>query len=69
MPSYKINYLHDDGTLAAKFETQCAGDTQAKIIAHAMKMHGARQIEIWNGFTLIYTRPQNGAETARIARN
>ncbi|HEY5339218.1 MAG TPA: hypothetical protein VIJ85_13510 [Rhizomicrobium sp.] len=68
MPAYKINYLHDDGTLAAKFETQCAGDTEAKIIAHAMKMDGA-QIEVWNGFKLIYTRPQNSAETARIARN
>jgi hypothetical protein len=58
MPSYEINYLHDDGSLAAKFAAQCSGDKEAKILAHAMKMAGAFQIEVWNGKALIYTRPQ-----------
>jgi hypothetical protein len=58
MPAYEIVYLNDDGSLAAKFAAQCHGDTQAKVLAHAMKMDGTRQIEVWNGKTLIYTRPQ-----------
>jgi hypothetical protein len=58
MPAYEINYLHNDGSLAAKFEMQCASDKEAKILAHALKMDGAKQIEVWNGRALIYTRPQ-----------
>jgi hypothetical protein len=58
MPSYEINYLHDDGSLAAKFAAQCRGDKEAKILAHAMKLAGVLRIEVWNGKALIYTRPQ-----------
>jgi hypothetical protein len=61
MPAYEINYLHDDGSLAAKFAAQCSGDKEAKILAHAMKMAGAFQIEVWNGKALIYTRPQKAS--------
>jgi hypothetical protein len=59
MNPYEINYLKHDGSLAAKFTTQCSDDTQAKVLAHAMKLDGARQIEVWQGQTLIYTRPQH----------
>jgi hypothetical protein len=58
MPAYEIVYLNDDGSLAAKFAAQCQGDTEAKVLAHAMKMDGTRQLEVWNGKTLIYTRPE-----------
>ena len=59
MTAYEINYLKTDGTLAAKFTAQCETDTAAKVLAHAMKMAGARQIEVWQGKTLIYCRPQH----------
>ena len=58
MTDYEINYLHNDGSLAAKFAAHCASDKDAKILAHAMKMASDCQIEVWNGKTLIYTRPQ-----------
>lgn len=58
MPAYEINYRHDDGSLTAKIETHCASDKEAKILAHAMKMDGARALEVWQGETLIYARPQ-----------
>jgi len=58
MPAYEINYLHDDGSLAAKFAAQCNGDREAKILAHAMKLEGPLRIEVWNGKALIYARPQ-----------
>jgi hypothetical protein len=58
MPEYEITYRHDDGSLTAKIETQCATDMQAKTLAHAMKVDGARQFEVRQGDTLIYARPQ-----------
>lgn len=58
MTPYEINYFKQDGSLAGKFTAQCASDTAAKVLAHAMKMDDARQIEVWHGETLIYTRPQ-----------
>ena len=58
MPAYEIHYRHDDGTLSAKIETNCASDKEAKIFAHAMKMDGVRHLEVWLGDTLIYERPQ-----------
>ncbi|HEY2069008.1 MAG TPA: hypothetical protein VGG48_05595 [Rhizomicrobium sp.] len=58
MQTYEINYLKDDGSLAAKFATQCANDKDAKILAHAMKMAGGFQIEVWSGKALIYARPE-----------
>ena len=59
MPAYEINYRHGDGSLTAKIETHCASDKEAKILAHAMKMEGAHQLEVWQGETLIYARPQD----------
>jgi hypothetical protein len=57
MPSYEICYLNQDGSLAAKFSTICDDQTKAKVMAHAMKLDGAKQIEVWDGRSLIYTRP------------
>lgn len=67
MPAYEINYRHGDGSLTAKIETHCASDKEAKILAHAMKMDGARQLEVWQGDTLIYARPQDHAEKVAIS--
>ena len=58
MPTYDICYLNTDGTLAAKFCALCTDDKQAKILAHAMKRSGTRQIEVWDGKTLVYQRPE-----------
>jgi hypothetical protein len=58
MADYEINYLHTDGSLAAKFAARCSDDKEAKILAHAMKLAGVCQIEVWNGKALIYARPQ-----------
>ncbi|HSM95050.1 MAG TPA: hypothetical protein VLT91_03335 [Rhizomicrobium sp.] len=67
MPAYEINYRHGDGSLTAKIETHCACDKDAKILAHAMKMDGVRQIEVWQGDTLIYARPLDRAGRVPIA--
>ena len=61
MPAYEINYRHDDGSLTAKIETHCASDKEAKILAHAMRVDGARQIEVWREDVLIYARPETRA--------
>ena len=58
MPSYDIRYLDNDGTLKAKIATECANDIQAKVLAHAMKADGAKRIEVWDGPTLVYERPE-----------
>jgi len=58
MPTYDICYLNADDTLAAKLSALCADDKQAKILAHAMKLAGTRKIEVWDGVTLVYQRPE-----------
>lgn len=67
MPAYEITYRHDDGSLTAKIETHCASDKEAKILAHAMKMQGAHQLEVRQGDTLIYARPQSRVEQAPVS--
>ena len=57
MPSYDIRYLDSDGSVTANIATECANDTQAKVLAHAMKADGAKRIEVWDGPNLIYQRP------------
>jgi len=58
MPTYDICYLNADDTLAAKLSALCIDDKQAKILAHAMKLAGTRKIEVWDGKTLVYQRPE-----------
>lgn len=59
MPSYDIRYLNDDGSLNATIATECANDIQAKVLAHALKAEGSRRIEVWDGPTLVYERPES----------
>ncbi len=68
MPNYDIRYLDDAGTLKAKIATECANDTHAKVLAHAMKAAGSKRIEVWDGPTLIYARPERCLGTNEIMR-
>jgi hypothetical protein len=61
MPAYEIRYLNKDGSLAARFHATCVGDDDAKKLAHAIQLDGARQIAVWDGQRLIYTRPLTGS--------
>lgn len=58
MRHYEICYRNSDGSLAAKLSAQCRSETQAKVLAHAMKLAGTSQIEVWDGKTLVYQRPE-----------
>ncbi|GAA0567202.1 hypothetical protein [Rhizomicrobium electricum] len=58
MPNYDIRYLAEDGSVKAKIATECANDMQAKVLAHAMKTAGSKRIEVWDGPTLVYERPE-----------
>lgn len=57
MPNYELVYLNTDRSVAAKINSLCDDDTKAKVLAHAMRVHGASQMEVWKDDTLIYTRP------------
>jgi hypothetical protein len=59
MPAYEICYLDTEGALTYKFAADCADDGRAKVLAHAMKLPGAKRLEVWSGETLIYTRPSD----------
>lgn len=59
MPSYDIRYLNEDGTVRAAVAAECDTDMQAKVMAHAMLAAGTKRIEVWDGRTLVYERPQN----------
>jgi hypothetical protein len=58
MPNYDIRYLAEDGSVTAKVAAECANDLQAKVMAHALMAHGAKRIEVWDGPTLVYERPE-----------
>ena len=68
MPAYDICYLNQDGSLAAKLSASCDDALKAKVLAHAMRVEGARQIEVWDGRTLIYARPERGTGLASDER-
>ena len=55
--SFDICYLSADGRLLCKFVVQCRNATCAKVVAHAMKLPTYKRIEIWQGETVIYSRP------------
>ena len=57
MPAYEIRYRDADGALAYQFSADCDDDGRARILAHAMKLPSARQLEVWRGEALIYSRP------------
>jgi hypothetical protein len=64
MPAYEICYLNTDGSLAATLSAMCEDEMKAKVLAHAMKLAGTKQIEVWDGRTLVYARPDRGNRRA-----
>jgi hypothetical protein len=58
MPSYEICYLHEDGSLMGHVCADAVSDKHAKILAHAMRLPGARAMEVWCGDALVYARPE-----------
>lgn len=58
MPIYEICYLDAGNALLGTFCVPCTSDKQAKIMAHAMRVSGARRLEVWKGAVLVYERPQ-----------
>lgn len=58
MPNFEICYLDGDGSLACSFSAMCASETQAKVLAHAMKLRDYKKFEVWRDRTLVYQRPQ-----------
>ena len=58
MPNYQIFYLDAAGQLLSTVSMPCAGDKQAKILAHAMRCSGTKRFEVWNAARLVYERPQ-----------
>ena len=61
MPNYEICYLHENGTLAFQFAANCDDDLHAKVLAHAMKERDHKSLEVWDGRTLVYERPEREA--------
>jgi hypothetical protein len=59
MPSYEICYLDNDGSLSCTFSAECANETHAKVLAHAMKLSACRKFEVWQELRLVYERPQH----------
>jgi len=59
MPSYEICYLDNDGSLSCTFSAECANETHAKVLAHAMKLSACRKFEVWQERRLVYERPQH----------
>jgi hypothetical protein len=58
MPNFEICYLDGEGSLACSFTASCANETQAKVLAHAMKLKDYKTFEVWHDRTLVYQRPQ-----------
>src|SRR3954471_18267203 len=59
MPAYEICYLDCDGSLTYTFAATCDDHNRAKVLAHAMKLPGAKRLEVWHGEALIYARPSD----------
>jgi hypothetical protein len=62
MPAYEIRYLNDNGLLAYKFIADCANESRAKVLAHAMKLPDYKCLEVWSDEILIYARPSSLAQ-------
>jgi hypothetical protein len=59
MPAYEIRYLDKSNVLAARFRVGCRDDDEAKKLAHSIEvqMDAIRQIAVWEGQRLIFTKP------------
>jgi hypothetical protein len=66
MPSYEICYLNADGSLACTLSAPCADETQAKVLAHAMKLSVYKRFEVWQDDRLVYVRPDRRVEDAEM---
>jgi hypothetical protein len=62
MPAYEICYKDDSGNLARAFSVKFDSELRAKILAHALKPQECRQLEVWDGDRLIYSRPEQIAD-------
>jgi hypothetical protein len=60
MRPYCLRYLKSNGKLAVQHWANCVDDAEAKYIALAGNP-GARQVEVWDGETLIFTGPLKSA--------
>ena len=58
MPAYEICYKDDSGNLARAFSVKFDSELRAKILAHALKPQDCRQLEVWDGNKLVYSRPE-----------
>ena len=58
MPNFEFLYRRADGSLAVKLTAQCADETRAKVLAHAMKAAECHHFEVWDGQNLVYERPE-----------
>jgi hypothetical protein len=64
MPHYEICYLDERNAVIGIYAAPCAGEKQARILAHAMRPPGTRRMEVWDGAHLIYERPQTAPAAA-----
>jgi hypothetical protein len=62
MPAYEICYIDNQGRLSRAFSVVFDSELHAKILAHAMKPAECRQMEVWDGDRLIYSRPEQTAD-------
>jgi len=62
MPAYEICYLDNQGKLARALSVVFDSELRAKILAHAMKPAECRQMEVWDGDRLVYSRPEQTAD-------
>src|SRR5262249_15271625 len=53
MPSYQICYFDDHGSLTCTLSAMCESETQAKVLAHAMKLSDYKTFEVWHERTLV----------------
>jgi hypothetical protein len=58
MPNFEFHYRKNDGSLAVKLTAQCADETRAKVLAHAMKAAEYNHFEVWDDTHIIYERPE-----------
>jgi hypothetical protein len=56
MRAYCLRYLKSNGTLAVQHWANCNDNAEAKSVA-LTRIPGARQVEVWDGETLIFTGP------------
>lgn len=64
MRAYCLRYLKSNGALAFQHWANCSDDAEAKSVALTGNP-GARQVEVWDGETLIFTGPLHSAPVVK----